>query len=286
MLWFIALAHAADVDTALQARLLASSGEPIDGSVTVSVTLYDGSSGTTVVDGPRNLGTQVVTDGYFAATLPVDAAKLSAATSIWVEYTVGGTPLSPRQPLLAAARSATAEVTRGDVVIESTSLAACNPGTDPSSVGRLIRANGTLYTCESTGPVALMRQPNWNFCSFDTQLSYAVTGHQDHKDIDLECTITSTGRPIKVEYCLGFQVSGGTNGGTYAHLYQDGTNIVDPGYWVYNSPNDALHSNNCGMWVVQSPPVGTRTYEMRPFLHACGSCTYYLGQRHIFVTEL
>jgi hypothetical protein len=40
------------------------------------------------------------------------------------------------------------------------------------------------------------------------------------------------------------------------------------------------------MWVVQSPAVGTRTFEIKPMLHSCGSCTYGLRQSHIFLTEL
>lgn len=104
------MAAAAPVTLQWQARLTDTAGNPISGAHTVVVTLHDDAT----AGGLRhteNLGTVAIDDGYVAAVLGTSAALDSAnlvAGDTWVQVTVDGTPLVPRQALAYAAFSANA----------------------------------------------------------------------------------------------------------------------------------------------------------------------------------
>jgi len=85
-----------------QGKLLDSSGNPVaDGSYTVKYELFHGSSGGTAVH--TESGSVTVTDGFFNSdfgTTNVDPKIFSEAT--WLEISVNGETLSPRQYLRGA----------------------------------------------------------------------------------------------------------------------------------------------------------------------------------------
>ncbi len=129
---------------------------------------------------------------------------------------------------------------------------------------------------------------NYNFCYAYPGLSVGVgDSHVDHYALGRTCSLTSTGGPIKVEWCLGLQQSGGGNGGTLIRLWVDGVHYATPSYWEYNNPNDNWHTNNCGRFVIPSPAPGQHTIDVRAMLHACGGgCTYIFGDAHVYLEEL
>lgn len=94
-------AHAAPIQLAWQGRLLDAAGAPIHGPQPVVIRLWSAASGGTALH-VEDLGTVPVADGYLAATLgaagDLDASDLSAGAA-WVEVTVDGTALLPRQRL-------------------------------------------------------------------------------------------------------------------------------------------------------------------------------------------
>ena len=105
-MWLLALlpAIAAPMELTYNGRVADSVGTPLQGSVSLSVALFDG-SGATATELYREPFAQVpIDDGYFSLVLgggavPLDGAVL-AHPEVWVEVTVGeGEPLSRRQKL-------------------------------------------------------------------------------------------------------------------------------------------------------------------------------------------
>jgi Cys-rich repeat protein len=135
-------------------------------------------------------------------------------------------------------------------------------------------------------PMTLPRR--YAFSSQSNGGDFAIsTAHSDNTDINFECPIVTGGGALKVEYCLGFQISGGSYGGTYVRLWLDGAAYASPGYWDYSNPNDNVHSNNCGMWLIPAVAPGRHVVELRPYLHACNtSCTYHIRNSTLLVEEL
>jgi hypothetical protein len=132
---------------------------------------------------------------------------------------------------------------------------------------------------------------NYNFCIFDGASSVTGATYSNHTEYDLnyECPITTTGGDVRVEYCMGWNLSGGARGGTYMRLWLDNAQVVDsPGYWQYDEPNDTQHNNNCGFWVLTGLLATTHTVEIRTYLHGCNaaSCTYSFGRAKIYVEEM
>ncbi len=133
------------------------------------------------------------------------------------------------------------------------------------------------------------QQSKYEYCQQANGGDYDIsTAHSDNQDIDFECPFTTSGGPVKMEYCLGFQLGSGANGGIYARIWLDDAYHTSAGYWDYNNPNDNKHSNLCGVYIFSDLPPGTHKFEMRPYLHSCGGggCTYYLRNSTIMLQEL
>jgi hypothetical protein len=97
-----------------QGLLLDSGGQPVNGAVSLSFTLYDAETHGTALWTESHTGVQVLDGVYDVAlgSLTPIAAEVLAAGSVWVEVMVGGEKLTPRKQVLAvpyALRAETAE---------------------------------------------------------------------------------------------------------------------------------------------------------------------------------
>ena len=95
----------AEINTLLnyQGRLLSTNGQPVNGNVTIAVAIY-----TNVSEGSQvyteSVGTVPVQDGVYSFHFGTNSAALKQAlmnTQCWLEVSVDGSALSPRQQLTA-----------------------------------------------------------------------------------------------------------------------------------------------------------------------------------------
>lgn len=84
---------------------LTQAGSPMNGTVSLSVRLFDAASGGTLVGAVQTLSSVPVSDGLFTIVLN-DVGQFGAnafdGSARWLEITVNGTALSPRQAVTAA----------------------------------------------------------------------------------------------------------------------------------------------------------------------------------------
>lgn len=88
-----------------QGKLLDNQGQPVNGSVDVTVKLHDKSSGGTEVYIER-IGPVAVQNGLYSFSFGADQAALGAALTnkeCWIQIHVNGQPLSPKKRLYASA---------------------------------------------------------------------------------------------------------------------------------------------------------------------------------------
>jgi hypothetical protein len=87
-------------------RLSYESGAPYQGTAAISVALYSSAEGSDVVWAPFTFNGVEVSGGVFGVVLggggspPVSGAALASA-ELWIQFTVNGTPLAPRQRVLS-----------------------------------------------------------------------------------------------------------------------------------------------------------------------------------------
>lgn len=93
---------------------LRASGAPVEGTRSMSVTLWDAITGGTQVAGPLDFPAVSISDGRFVLDLDFGVDALAGGAR-WLEVTVEGFMLTPRQPLRASPYSLQ---TRGIVVSE------------------------------------------------------------------------------------------------------------------------------------------------------------------------
>ena len=102
----------AEINTLLnyQGRLLSTNGQPVNGNVTIAVAIY-----TNVIGGsqviPESVGTVAVQDGVYSFHFGTNNAELKQALmneQCWLEVSVNGGALSPRQQLTAVPYALTA----------------------------------------------------------------------------------------------------------------------------------------------------------------------------------
>ena len=96
----------AEVPSAMnyQGRLLDAGGEPVSGVVTVRVDLFAAETGGAAVYG-EEVGPVLVQNGLYAFAFGTNAAGVLAALTnaqCWLQVSIDGAPLTPRQRLLAA----------------------------------------------------------------------------------------------------------------------------------------------------------------------------------------
>jgi microcystin-dependent protein len=96
-------ALAAPTEILYQGRLLDPSGQPIAGPASVTFTVHDSPTGTTALH--TEVESVTLTDGYFAVPLGPFPPTVTAAANVWVQATIGATPLSPRQQVFASFHS-------------------------------------------------------------------------------------------------------------------------------------------------------------------------------------
>jgi hypothetical protein len=136
-------AFAAPITVSHSGRLLTGTGAPIDGSLTLQVTMY-GTSGSVWTD---TFNAVPVQDGYFTVVLGSGAALDSAvfaASTLDVAVSIGGTELT-RQRLHTAPRAASV-VGRVQVDGGGTCASSADAGTIRYQTGGLEYCNGTAWT--------------------------------------------------------------------------------------------------------------------------------------------
>jgi hypothetical protein len=149
-MWSIVLAaaFAADVQFTHQGRLVGADGAPVSGTVSLTIDLFPSATGgATTWTGAY---TATATDGYYAVQVgpaaPLTAA-LAANPDLWLQVSVGGTPMLPRQYLGAHPRGGTGNGAVAQVIASPTG--ACTVG-----ALALDSTTGQLRVC-STGTWAL-----------------------------------------------------------------------------------------------------------------------------------
>ncbi|NUN14545.1 MAG: hypothetical protein HUU55_13025 [Myxococcales bacterium] len=104
-LWSASAAIAAPQMTRYVAELTDTMGNAVDGSVTVSVALYAAQSGGTAA-WSQNLGSKPVDDGLFDIKFgnagSGDFGEALSGGAIWIEFTINGEVMTPRQRLSSA----------------------------------------------------------------------------------------------------------------------------------------------------------------------------------------
>ncbi len=95
---------------------LKNSGQPANGTFALGFLLYDSADGEAVISGPIVFASQVVTNGLFTVALDFGTAPYTTNSELWLEITVNGTVMSPRQALTPTPHSLS---TRG-IVVNST----------------------------------------------------------------------------------------------------------------------------------------------------------------------
>ena len=102
----------AEINTLLsyQGRLLSTNGQPVNGNVTIAVAIY-----TNVSEGSQvyaeSVGTVPVQDGVYSFQFGTNSAELKQALmneQCWLEVSVNGGTLSPRQRMTAVPYASTA----------------------------------------------------------------------------------------------------------------------------------------------------------------------------------
>jgi hypothetical protein len=138
-LW-VGVAQAADVQLPVQGRLLDALGQPVDGSRTLTVSLYTASSGGTA-HWDDTFTAVPVDDGYFAVTLGSGEALPDSALTfpaVYAAVSVGSTELSRQRVFLSpsSSTSSTGAIVRvGEVRrwSDGTSAATCDGYRHPTS---------------------------------------------------------------------------------------------------------------------------------------------------------
>lgn len=155
--------------------------------------------------------------------------------------------------------------------------------------GRDVRHTAVVIDGELVGANSAART-NYKYCFRSNLGDWSTTAGLPDQDINFTCELWTTGGDLELEYCLGVHENGGSSGGTYVKFTIDGAqqgNSWAPGFWDYNSPNDNMHTNNCGRVVIPGLSTGKHTAKMFVSLHECpGGCTYLLRYSHIMLREL
>jgi hypothetical protein len=138
-------AVAAPTAVTWQGRILDANGTPVAGSFPVSFQLYDDATAGAAVGGAQS-STITLTDGYGSAAIPGWGSLLATTTGpLWVEASVNGTPVLPRQPVAAVPYAAVgARVT----VAPTPTGAACSDSGAlqfDASLGLLVICNGSSW---------------------------------------------------------------------------------------------------------------------------------------------
>ncbi len=103
-----------DTEFTYQGRLLVA-GEPANGTFNVDFGLWDGPAGGNQVDVTNSFNSLPIVDGHFTVELDFGASAFDN-NDRWLEITIDGVPLVPRQPIT---RAPYAIQTRGIFVDES-----------------------------------------------------------------------------------------------------------------------------------------------------------------------
>jgi hypothetical protein len=137
-----ALASAVPLTMAHTGRLVDSTGSAVDGSVALTVRLYDGT--TTVWQ--DTFSAVPVEDGYFTVVLgsgaPLEAQDF-ASNNLKIGVTVGANPEMPRQAIHSAAFALRADGVSGDVQVGASGVCAAT-----GDAGRLRFDSGALQVCD------------------------------------------------------------------------------------------------------------------------------------------
>lgn len=228
---FASVASAAPVQLAHQGRLVDAAGRPYDGVRPVTVALYDHATlgGPTHLLHDETVGGVVFASGHYAVTLggaPGDplSSDVFANPEVWLELTVDGTTLAPRErihhvPLAAyAASTGAARLDAGGTV-----------GTACSPIGAIAfdTALDALKVCASTG---------WTIAGANQGIVVAGSGRR-WADGTYARTCKDYLTPVA--------------GYTYTGVTGDGTYTVDPdGFGTGVSPFDVVCDMTGGGWTV------------------------------------
>lgn len=178
LLFLPTLALAVPTELTHQGRILDASGDPLDGSFSLRVSLWTEQSGGSEVWSETSDTT--LTEGYFSAVLgrttPLDGSVLDGSV-LWVEIAVdGGAPVGDRLPLTSTAYA----VRAGDAETARTATAVSGGVVDATEIRingtTVIDGNGVLAGAAlDLAAVEAIVEGAWPTCDVDARLRFDGT---------------------------------------------------------------------------------------------------------------
>jgi len=139
---------------------LSEGGMPASGAYNIDFTLWDAISGGGQIGPSVMLNAHPVTEGRLSADLDFGDGVFDGA-SLWLEISVNGTELSPRQRLTRTPYAIASDSTRGLSVDSSGNVSVGTPS-DPAALS----VQGALVSGGASGGLAQLRNPNNQSASF------------------------------------------------------------------------------------------------------------------------
>jgi len=136
-----------------QMRLTDGNGQPMSGSVNVSIGVYTNTFGSSPLY-TESVGSQVANNGILSFQFGADSnfPPVLAHPEVYLEVSIDGAPLAPRQRLVAVPYAIQAASVKGSIILEN--------NTDPSPAPGSIRWNGDAFEGYNGSQWTMLTAPN------------------------------------------------------------------------------------------------------------------------------